>query len=123
MLPTSWTQRLLHLVNKYNVSGPQMNFKSDLIDIVKDHFCEKGIYYKEDASARDFAARYCEIRIRRIDPTPREVHFSDELNDSLGKLIRETNAEHGEKALDAWGAVFHIRQLFVSGGHVTPYLR
>ena len=89
-----------------------MDFELDLIEIVKGYLWMEDISFEDNGDARDFAARYYEMRIRRINPTPREVHFSGELNDSLGKLIRETNAEHSEKALEAWRAVFHIRQLF-----------
>ncbi len=60
--------------------------------------------------------------IRRISPQPREVHFSAELHDSLGKLTREMDVEEPEKALTAWQAVFRIRYCLVNGRPVVPYL-
>ena len=62
------------------------------------------------------------MRIRRIVPKPRTVHFPSELNDSLGRLSREPNTERKEKALEAWRAVFRIRNLLTNGEDVTPYL-
>ena len=91
-----------------------MNFKSDLVDVVEDYFFEASISYEEGLDAQELAARYCEMQVRRIQPMPRRVHFSSELHDSLGKL-HKTNRE-------AWGAVFRIRHLFVSGSDVTLYL-
>ena len=53
---------------------------------------------------------------------PRKVHFSSELSDSLGKIVQETDAERTEKALEAWRAIFLIRDLFVKGENVTRFL-
>ncbi len=99
-----------------------MDFKSDLIHIIKHYFSTEGISYEDNAEASDLTARYYEMQIRRIVPKPREVHFSNELNDSLDKLIRETPPEQREKAKAAWGAVFRLRYLFAKGESVTPYL-
>ena len=99
-----------------------MNFKSDLIDIIKHQFSMNGIRYENNGDARYFAARYCEMQARRIVPMPRKVHFSGELNDSLGKLTQETNVEQSEKALETWRAVFFIRDLLVKGENLTRFL-
>ena len=99
-----------------------MNFQSDLIDIIEDYFSLEGISYEGSGNAANLAARYCEIRTRRIDPAPLNVHFSDEIHDSLGSLLRESDSKQREKASEAWGTVFYLRHLFVEGAPVTPYL-
>ena len=99
-----------------------MNLKSDLIAIVKDYFATEGISFENTGDASDFAARYCEMRIRRIVPKPRCVHFSSEIHNSLEKLARETNVDKREGALEARRTVCHLRHLFVSGGRVTQHL-
>ena len=46
-----------------------MDFKSDLIEIVKRYFTTiRYLLLKSTGDASDFAARYCEMRIRRIVP-------------------------------------------------------
>jgi len=99
-----------------------MNFESDLIDIIKKQFSIENIHYKLDGSAGYFASRYYEMRIRKIVPTPRIVHFSNEIHDSLGKLARETSAERKGKALESWQTVFLIRKLLVNGKDVKQFL-
>jgi hypothetical protein len=99
-----------------------MNFEADLVEIVKSHFADTSISYDEDGDADYFAARYCEMQIRRIVPAPRTVHFSDELHDSLGGLAREADAKHRDKALEAWGSVFYLCHLFEAGLSVLPFL-
>ena len=99
-----------------------MNLKSDLIDIIKHYFSMERISSEGDGEARGLAARFCEMRIRRIVPKPRTVHFSNELHDSLGKLTRETNAQQKGKALEAWRAVFRIRDLLENSAGITRYL-
>ncbi len=99
-----------------------MNLKSDLIAIVKDYFAMEGISFEDTGDASDFAAHYCEMRVRRIEPNPRYVHFSREIRDSLGRLAHESNKEIGDSAIEAWNTVFYLRQLFVSGGRVLPNL-
>ena len=59
--------------------------------------------------------------LRRIAPDPRRVHFSEELNASLGNLARTSGAKQREKALEAWNAVFRIRYIMANGGDLTPY--
>ena len=99
-----------------------MDFKSDLIDIVKQYSTTEGIAFEDTGDTSDFAARYFEMRIRRIEPYPRYVHFSCELHRSLGDLARETNGDRRDGALEAWRTVFYLRHLFDSGGRVTPHL-
>ena len=99
-----------------------MDFRADLVNIVKQQFDGHSIRYKSDGDAGYFASGCYEMLIRRIEPTPRRVHFSDELHGSLGKLARETNAEQREKALEAWRTVFFIRHLLVKGQNVTRFL-
>ena len=59
---------------------------------------------------------------RRVVPIPRRVHFSEEINDSLEKLLHEPNAEQREKTLEARCAVFYIRDLLLKGSNVTRFL-
>ncbi|MDE2997750.1 MAG: hypothetical protein OXU79_01575 [Gemmatimonadota bacterium] len=99
-----------------------MNFKRDLIEIVKHYFATEGISFEDTGDASDFAARYCEMRIRRIVPRPRDVHFSREIHDSLGSLAREYDKEGCDTKFEAWHTVFYLRQLFVSGESVLPHL-
>ena len=111
---------LLH--SDITLTSLKMSFEADLIYIVKCYFSAEGIFHEDEGDASDFAAQYFEMRIRRIDPKPRVVHFSDEIHDSLGKLARETDQETKEKALKAWRAVFRIRHLLADGRTVVPYL-
>ena len=99
-----------------------MNFRNDLINIVKAHFLQEDISYKEVGDAEDFAAYYCEILNRRIANTPRHVHSSEELNVSLGKLTQESAVVEREKALEAWNTVFKVWHLLTSGGDLKPFL-
>ena len=99
-----------------------MNFESDLIDIIKSQLNTDDISYNKHGDASYFAARYYEMRIRKVVPMPRIVHFSNEIHDSLGKLVEETNAEQNKKALEAWWTVFLIRDLLVKGENVTQFL-
>ena len=99
-----------------------MDFRADLVNIIEQQFNEHSIRYRSDGDASYFASGCYEMLTRRIEPTPRRVHFSDELHDSLGKLTRETDAEKREKALEAWRTVFFIRRLLVEGQNVTRFL-
>jgi len=102
--------------------GLKMNFKSDLVDIVRDYFSKNKISYENVGSASDFAARYFEMLVRRIDPKPRSVFFSKQIHNSLDTLIREATTEQQDKALQTRQAVFDIQHIIESGGDVTPYL-
>ena len=100
----------------------EVKFRDDLVDIIESFFLSRCISYGEGSQVEDLAASYCEMRIRHIEPKPRHVSFSNELNETLGRLANETNAEGREKAMKAWGAVFRLWHLFTIGGDVTPYL-
>ena len=100
-----------------------MKFETDLITIVTDYFHSEDICYDADITdSSDYAALYCEMRIRRIVPKPRRVHFSNELNDSLGGLARKSIFDQCESANEALRAVFRIRSHFVQGDRITPHL-
>ena len=99
-----------------------MDFEADLVEIVKRYFIETGISFNVDGDADYFSARFCEMRIRRIVPVPRTVHFSDELHDSLGRLVQEPDAKSIGKAREAWNTVFYLRCLFEAGASVLPFL-
>ncbi|WP_420449042.1 hypothetical protein [Candidatus Palauibacter sp.] len=99
-----------------------MDFLADLIDIVRGCFREDGIAYDGGGDPRELAALYCETRIRRIIPRPREVHFSEEIHASLGRLVRETDPDERGKALAAWRTVFTLRNCLARGEEVTRFL-
>lgn len=99
-----------------------MDLLADLVDIVRGYFADQGIEYGGSADPEELAALYCETRIRRIIPWPREVHFSDEIHTSLGGLARETDADKREEALEAWRTVFTLRRCLVNGEKVTRFL-
>ena len=99
-----------------------MSFKSDLVDIVKQKFDKTGICYDDNMDVCGLAACYFEMLNRRIVPIPREVLFSEEIHDSLGKLTRETEVKQREKATEAWGAVFFIRYLLTEGKNLNGFL-
>ena len=100
----------------------KLDFQRDLTNIVRRYLSQNCIANFDGNNAADFAARYCEMRIRHIDPTPRHVHFSNELNDTLGVLARETDLQEREKKLEAWNTVFRLWHIFTSGGDLTRYL-
>ena len=99
-----------------------MDFLSDLKLAIVSEFQRQGISFPESADLDHLASRYLEMRIRRIEPVPRKVHFSEEIHDSLGNLSRETDPKVRGKALEAWGTVFYLRHLFESGDTVMPFL-
>lgn len=71
---------------------------------------------------RSLVARYLEVLNRRITPIPRDVHFSEEIHESLGKLKREKVATKQEEAAEAWQSVFLIRHLLAEGKNVNCFL-
>ena len=99
-----------------------MDFLADLTDIVLGCFRREGIEYCGSGDVKQLAALYCETRIRRIIPRPREVHFSDEIHSSLGRLARETEADKRDEAGEAWRTVFTLRHRLVNGEEVTRFL-
>ena len=100
----------------------KMNFKADLIDIVEDFFSKNGISYEKVGSASDYAARYFEMLVRRIDPKSRSVFFSKQIHKSLDRHIHEATKKQLDKALQARQAVSDIEHIFESGEDITPYL-
>ncbi|MCY4386917.1 MAG: hypothetical protein OXC18_07395 [Desulfurellaceae bacterium] len=99
-----------------------MNFKSDLEQIIKEQFDINDISYEANMDVGRLAARYFEMLNRLIVPSPRNVVFSEEIHDSLGRLARETEAEEREKVLEAWRAIFLIRLLLEEGKNVNGFL-
>ena len=99
-----------------------MNFKSDLEQIIKEQFDSNNIFYEANMDVGHLAARYFEMLNRLIIPSPRNVVFSEEIHDSLGRRARKTKAEEREKALEAWRAVFLIRSLLEEGKNVNSFL-
>jgi hypothetical protein len=99
-----------------------MDFHSDLAQAIACEFTREGISFPKNADPAHLASRYLEMRIRRIEPVPRTVHFSDEIHDSLGTLARNSDPKSSAGAREAWGTVFYLRNLFATGGTVIPYL-
>ena len=100
----------------------KIDLKLDLIAAVKEYFTSNGIAYENTGDAGDFAMRYFEMRNRLIAQMPRRVFISEEVMDVLGQLANETADEQRDKALEAWRTVWHIRNLFVTGGDLVPHL-
>lgn len=99
-----------------------MSFESDLATIIKQQFDQAGICYDSGLNVCSLAARYLEMVNRRIVPTPRSVHFSQEIHDSLGDLKRKVDPDQKKKADEAWTAVFLIRYLLTEGKNVNGFL-
>ena len=99
-----------------------MDLLTDLAQAIVSEFTQQGVSLPKRADAAHLASRYLEMRIRRIEPVPRKVHFSEEIHHSLGDLARYEDPKRSSKALEAWGTVFYLRHLFENGGTVTPYL-
>ena len=91
-----------------------MDFLSDLTQAIVSEFTERGISFPECADPAHLASRYFEMRIRRIEPIPRQVYFSKEIHGSLGDLARNNDPQRRQKALEARSTVFYLRHLFVS---------
>ena len=99
-----------------------MNLKSDLTKIIKQQFDRLEISYDDDQDVCNLAAHYLEMLNRRVVPSPRHVHFSEEIHDSLGNLRRKADIEQQERMVDAWEAVFFIRYLLTKGLNVNGFL-
>ena len=99
-----------------------MDFLSDLAQAIVSDFNEQGVSFPRHADVDDLASRYFEMRIRRIEPITRRVHFSEEIHQSLGNLVRGKDPGRSTKAVEAWRTVFYLRHLFESGEAVLPYL-
>lgn len=114
-----------------------MNFKLDLENIIKCRLDAAGIEYESDTSINNLASWYYDLLVRRIEPVPREVHFSEELNYTLGELssgkptseklaskelAKKTDTELEEEARKAWGATFRLSVLLETGCNVLGFL-
>ena len=97
-----------------------MSLESDLSRLIRDQFDKNGFSYKRSMCLERLTARYFEITTRRIQPAPRDVHFSDQIHTSLGELSREGKSDGS--ARDAWGMVFGLRQHLVDGVNVNAFL-
>ena len=97
-----------------------MSLESDLSRLIRNQFDKNGISFKCSIRLERLTARYFEMTARRIQPAPRDVHFSDQIHTSLGKLSRE--GEGDSSARDAWGMVFGLRQHLVDGVNVNAFL-
>ena len=98
------------------------NFESDLAKIVTDEFDRVGVRYDDRMTVDDLVARYLEMLNRRIIPNPRTVYFSEEIQDTLGSLIRKHAKRGSEDALEAWRTAFYISHLLRVGMNVTECL-
>ena len=99
-----------------------MNFLHDLREVIVSDFDEKGISYPENSGVEHLAQRHLEMRVRRVSQRPRRVHFSDELHDSLGRLVRDVDSGLCSRKQDAYRTAFHLRHLFEAGQNVLPFL-
>ena len=98
------------------------NFKLDLTNLIKQQLAEAGIHYDHSMDVSSLASHYYEMMTRRIIATPRRVHFSGEIHDSLGKLAHEEHPAKKREALEAWHTAFYIRHLFNAGKNVLCFL-
>ena len=99
-----------------------MNLKSDLARIIKQQFDQLQICYEDNLDVCSLAACYFEMLNRRVIPSRRRVHFSEEIHDSLGSLRRKADMEQQERAAEAWGAVFFLCYLLTEGLNVNGFL-
>ena len=95
-------------------------FHSDLSRLIRGQFEKHGISYNCLMPLDRLTARYFEMCMRRIQPGPRRVHFSDETQVSLGEL--SCQGKDDTSARDSLGAVFRLRQLLVDGDNVNGFL-
>ena len=98
-----------------------MNLEADLERIIRQQFDLHEIHYERELDVTSLAARYLEMSNRRVTPTPRMVHSSEEMNDSLGKLLEEANPLRLELAKEAHETVFAIEQFFKGGENVNCF--
>ena len=99
-----------------------MSFETDLATTVRKQLDQAGIEYGIRMDLGDLVARYYEMQVERVEMRPREVLFSKELHESLGKLANEPLAKQRKKSLDAWNAVFLLRDLLKKGENVVSFL-
>ena len=70
-----------------------MSLESDLSRLIHDQFDKIDISYDPSMPPKRLIARYFEMATRRIQPVPRDVHFSEKLYTSLGELSRAGESE------------------------------
>ena len=101
-----------------------MNFERDLERTIKSQFDELGIRYEDALDIGRLATCYLEMVNRRVQPVPRKVLFSNQVQESLGKLLRASSDDPGTnaKAQDAWEAVLMLRWLLEWGENVNGFL-
>ena len=87
-----------------------MPHSSHLSHLIHGRFDVHGISYDRSMTLHRLVARYFEMNIRLIQPTPRQVHFSEQTLGSLFELSQR--GKDYTSARDAWTAVFRLRQLF-----------
>ncbi|MDE0421062.1 MAG: hypothetical protein OXK76_09305 [Gammaproteobacteria bacterium] len=97
-----------------------MTLRADLSRLIQGQFDEHDITYPPSLELERLAASYFEMTVRRIHPTPRRVHFSEQSHASLGGLSRQ--GEDSSSARTAWRAVFRLRRCFVDGENVDAFL-
>ena len=97
-----------------------MTLYSDLSRLIRGQFDKHGIAYDRSMPLDHLTACYLEMSMRRIQPGPRRVHFSNEIQPSLGELSRR--GQNDTAARDAWRAVFRMRQLLADGDNVNGFL-
>ena len=97
-----------------------MSLESDLSRLIRDQFDKNKISYKRSICLERLTARYFEMATRRIQPVPRDVHFSEQIHTSLGELARLRKSDGA--AQNAWGMVFGLRQHLVDGVNVNNFL-
>ena len=88
-----------------------MTFHSDLSRLIRGQFDKHGISYDCLMPLDRLTARYFEMCMRRIQPGPRRVHFSDETHVSLGELSCQGKDDTSR-----------LRQLLVDGDNVNGFL-
>ncbi len=97
-----------------------MRLRADLSRLIRRQFDHQGVAYSRSASVDRLAVCYLEMMLRRIQPAPRRVHFSDETHASLGRLAQESGDDPAGRA--PWFAVFRLRQLLTEGRNVNGFL-
>ena len=80
--------------------------ENDLSRLIRDQFDKNKVSYKRSMCLERLTARYFEMATRRIQPVPRDVHFSEQIHTSLGELARA--GKNNSAAQTDWGMVFGL---------------
>lgn len=97
-----------------------MDLCADLSRLIKGRLDEHGISCCRSMPVDRLVARYFEMGIRWIQPTSRQVHFSNQIHASLGQI--SLLCQDDNSARDAWTSVFRLHKLLVEGANVNAYL-